>query len=61
MVKEICYERRKYTRFKDISVSERILNALFLLTIGLGYLSFTQLDSGALAFVPIHSLNKCPK
>ncbi|MFA6161994.1 MAG: hypothetical protein WC685_01045, partial [Methylobacter sp.] len=33
------YERRKpYTRFKDISVSERILNTVFLLTIGLGYL-----------------------
>jgi hypothetical protein len=27
-----------YTRFKDISVSERILNTVFLLTIGLGYL-----------------------
>ena len=30
--------RRPYTRFKDISVSERILNTVFLLTIGLGYL-----------------------
>ena len=38
MVKEIRYERRKYIRFKDISVSERILNTVFLLTIGLGYL-----------------------
>lgn len=27
----------QYTRFKDISVSERILNTVFLLTIGLGY------------------------
>ena len=38
MVNEIRYERRKYTRFKDISVSERILDTVFLLTIGLGYL-----------------------
>ena len=29
----------RYTRFKDISVSERILNTVFLLTIGLGYLT----------------------
>ncbi len=29
----------RYTRFKDISVSERILNTVFLLTIGLGYLA----------------------
>ncbi|OAI15491.1 MULTISPECIES: hypothetical protein [Methylomonas] len=29
---------KQYTRFKDISVSERILNTVFLLTIGLGYL-----------------------
>ena len=28
----------RYTRFKDISVSERILNTVFLLTIGLGYI-----------------------
>ena len=28
----------QYTRFKDISVSERILNTVFLLTIGLGYI-----------------------
>lgn len=28
----------RYTRFKDISVSERILNTVFLLTIGMGYL-----------------------
>ncbi|MGZ4980019.1 MAG: hypothetical protein ACXWE4_01595 [Methylobacter sp.] len=27
-----------YIRFRDISVSERILNTVFLLTIGLGYL-----------------------
>ncbi|MGZ8227505.1 MAG: hypothetical protein ACXWT3_12850 [Methylococcaceae bacterium] len=27
----------RYRRFKDISVSERILNTVFLLTIGLGY------------------------
>ncbi len=27
-----------YTRFKDISISERILNTVFLLTIGLGYI-----------------------
>ncbi len=30
--------KEHYTRFKDISVSERILNTVFLLTIGLGYL-----------------------
>lgn len=30
--------RRPYARFKDISVSERILNTVFLLTIGIGYL-----------------------
>ncbi|NOU14760.1 MAG: hypothetical protein HOO92_12490 [Methylococcaceae bacterium] len=28
----------RYTRFRDISISERILNTVFLLTIGLGYL-----------------------
>lgn len=28
-----------YSRFKDISISERILNTVFLLTIGLGYLA----------------------
>ena len=28
-----------YTRFKDISISERILNTVFLLSIGLGYLA----------------------
>ena len=34
------YERRKpYRRFKDISISERILNTVFLLTIGLGYIA----------------------
>ncbi len=31
-------QRERYTRFKDISVSERILNTVFLLTIGMGYL-----------------------
>jgi hypothetical protein len=29
---------QSYRRFKDLSVSERILNTVFLLTIGLGYL-----------------------
>jgi len=29
---------KRYTRFSDISTSERILNTVFLLTIGLGYL-----------------------
>lgn len=29
----------RYRRFRDISVSERILNTVFLLTIGLGYVS----------------------
>ncbi len=29
---------KRYTRFSDISVSERILNTVFLLTIGLGYI-----------------------
>ena len=34
------YERRKpYRRFRDISVSERILNTVFLFTIGVGYLA----------------------
>lgn len=28
----------RYPRFKDISISERILNTVFLITIGLGYL-----------------------
>lgn len=32
-------KKERYTRFKDISVSERILNTVFLLTIGLGYLA----------------------
>ncbi len=37
---EDFYERgQPYSRFKDISVSERILNTVFLLTIGLGYLA----------------------
>jgi hypothetical protein len=39
MTKEVRLERRKYLRFKDISVSERILNTVFLLTIGLGYIA----------------------
>jgi hypothetical protein len=39
MPEEIRLERRKYVRFKDISVSERILNTVFLLTIGLGYIA----------------------
>jgi hypothetical protein len=38
MTTEIRHERRTYTRFKDLSVSERILNTVFLLTIGMGYL-----------------------
>ncbi|MDD1620762.1 MAG: hypothetical protein LUQ11_04720 [Methylococcaceae bacterium] len=29
---------KRYTRFSDISMSERILNTVFLLTIGLGYI-----------------------
>lgn len=29
--------KERYIRFKDISISERILNTVFLLTIGLGY------------------------
>lgn len=37
---EESYDRKvTYSRFKDISVSERILNTVFLLTIGLGYLA----------------------
>ena len=28
-----------YRRFRDISISERILNTAFLLTIGIGYLA----------------------
>jgi hypothetical protein len=32
-------KKERYTRFKDISISERILNTVFLLTIGLGYLT----------------------
>jgi len=31
--------KERYTRFKDISVSERILNTVFLLTIGMGYIA----------------------
>jgi hypothetical protein len=31
--------KERYTRFKDISISERILNTVFLLTIGLSYLA----------------------
>ena len=30
---------KSFIRFKDISISERILNTVFLLTIGLGYLA----------------------
>ena len=29
----------RYSRFADISISEKILNTVFLLTIGLGYLT----------------------
>jgi hypothetical protein len=29
---------KRFTRFSDISSSEKILNTVFLLTIGLGYL-----------------------
>lgn len=38
---ENSQERRgtPYRRFKDISVSERILNTVFLLTVGIGYLA----------------------
>jgi hypothetical protein len=32
-------KKERYTRFRDISISERILNTVFLLTIGLGYLA----------------------
>ncbi|NOT12252.1 MAG: hypothetical protein HOP23_10555 [Methylococcaceae bacterium] len=32
-------QRNLFRRFKDISVSERILNTVFLLTIGIGYLA----------------------
>lgn len=32
-------KKERYTRFRDISVSERVLNTVFLLTIGLGYLT----------------------
>lgn len=32
-------KHEQFKRFKDISVSERILNTIFLLTIGLGYLA----------------------
>jgi hypothetical protein len=39
MPQEIRLERRRYVRFKDISISERILNTVFLLTIGLGYIA----------------------
>lgn len=31
--------KERFRRFKDISISERILNTVFLLTIGLGYLA----------------------
>ena len=40
MHQEHRFERsRSYTRFKDISISERILNTVFLFTIGIGYLA----------------------
>jgi hypothetical protein len=39
MSDDFCERRKPYSRFKDISVSERILNTVFLLTIGLGYLA----------------------
>lgn len=32
-------DKERYTRFKDISISERILNTVFLLTIALGYMA----------------------
>jgi hypothetical protein len=38
-MKEAIMADERYTRFKDISISERILNTVFLLTIGLGYLA----------------------
>ena len=39
MAEDFIERRKPYQRFKDISVSERILNTVFLLTIGLGYLA----------------------
>ena len=39
MSEDFIERRRPYSRFKDISVSERILNSVFLLTVGLGYLA----------------------
>lgn len=39
MLEEKYERRRPYRRFKDISISERILNTVFLLTIGLGYIA----------------------
>ncbi len=38
MADRMIFEKR-FIRFKDISISERILNTVFLLTIGLGYLA----------------------
>jgi hypothetical protein len=38
-MKEAIMADERYTRFKDISISERILNTVFLLTIGLGYIA----------------------
>ena len=37
-VSSLPKQPERYTRFKDISISERILNTVFLLTIGLGYI-----------------------
>jgi hypothetical protein len=39
MSEDLTERRKPYSRFKDISVSERILNTVFLLTIGLGYVA----------------------
>lgn len=39
MSEDFIERRKPFSRFKDISVSERILNTVFLLTIGLGYLT----------------------
>ena len=39
MAEDRIERRAPYRRFKDISVSERILNTVFLLTIGLGYIA----------------------
>jgi hypothetical protein len=39
LIKDVTMADERYTRFKDISISERILNTVFLLTIGLGYIA----------------------